>query len=294
MRVDLRLIARTLLALGIITDASAGQGAADGPVLRGRGVKPSVGIKIWMPAGRIRLVAWDRDSLLVRGRMGPGEGFFFGGDTSGMKFGSEQRDGGESSGKSTLVVYLPRRAYVSMKAVSATVEGRDVSGWFYSVSGSMHLSGAVSSVEAETMTGSLDLDLTAPWLKARTGDGHLLLRGAPEDVDVSTVAGTLDVATTTIRRGQFGSVSGDIHYVGSPVAGAIMEFSSHSGNVELQVPRTVSSVFSLTSIAGAIENGLNGVRPAAANPRSLRLSIGRGGSQVTVRTFKGAIRLRPQ
>jgi DUF4097 and DUF4098 domain-containing protein YvlB len=158
----------------------------------------------------------------------------------------------------------------------------------------MHLSGAASSVEAETMTGSLDLDVTTPWLRARTGSGHLLLRGAPEDVDVSTVGGTLDVATTTIRRGQFGSVSGAIHYVGSPARGAIMEFSSHSGNVELQLPPTVSGVFSLTSITGAIDNGMSSVRPTAAQPRSVRLSMGRGGSQVTVRTFKGSIRLRPQ
>lgn len=294
MRVDLLVIAGAL-ALGSLRDIAAGQSAADGPVLRARRVNPSVGIKIWMPAGKITLVAWDRDSLVVRGRIAKDENFYLTAiDTRGMKFGLEQRDGGESGGRSTLVVYLPRSARVSVKTVSTNVEGSGVSGAFYSVSGSMHLSGAVESVEAETMTGSLDLDVTTPWLRARTGDGHLLLRGAPEDVDVSTVAGTLDIATPTVRRGQFGSVSGDIHYVGSPVAGAIMEFSSHSGNVELMLPRTVSGVFSLTSITGAIENQLNSVRPAAGNPHSVRLSIGRGGSQVTVRTFKGAIRLRPQ
>jgi hypothetical protein len=158
----------------------------------------------------------------------------------------------------------------------------------------MHLSGNASSIEAETMTGSLDLDVTTPWLRGRTGDGHLLLRGAPEDVDVSTVGGTLNVATMAVRRGQFGSVSGDIHYVGSPATGAIMEFSSHSGNVELMLPRSVSGVFSLTSINGAIDNGLSTVRPTATQPHSVRINMGRGGSQVTVRTFKGSIRLRPQ
>jgi DUF4097 and DUF4098 domain-containing protein YvlB len=242
------------------------------------------------------MIAWDRDSILVRGRVDRigGENFYFGGDTAGMKFGLEHPDGPEPTGKSSLVVYLPRGAHVSVKTVSTTIEATGVSGWFYSVSGSMHLSGAASSIEAETMTGSMDLDVTVPWIRARTGDGHLLLRGAPQDADVSTVSGTLDVMATSIQRGQLGSVSGDIHYAASPASNAIMEFSSHSGNVELMLPSNVSGVFSLSSVAGAIENDFTTVRPVGATPRSVRLNFGRGGAPVTVRTFKGSIRLRPQ
>jgi hypothetical protein len=293
MRVDARVIVAALV-LAVASKPASAQGPADGRVLGARHVSRSAAFKVWMPDGEMRMVAWDRDSLLVRGRVARGDNFFIGGDSAGMKFGVEHPGTDGSGGKSAIVVYLPRGARVSVKSVSANVDASGVSGWFYSVSGSMRLSGAASSVEAESMTGSLDLDLTTPWLRARTGDGHLLLRGAAEDVDVSTVTGTLDVATTTVRRGQFGSVSGDIHYVGSPASGAIMEFSSHSGNVELSLPASASGVFSLTSISGAIENGLSTVRPTAAQPHSMRLSLGRGGSQVTVRTFKGAIRLRQQ
>ena len=294
MRADLRIfIAGAAVVAGVGTAASA-QSEADGRVLAARRVAPDAVFKIWIPDGEMRMIAWDRDSLLVRGRIATGDKFFVGGDARGMKFGVEHPFSEGSGGKSVIVVYLPRRARVSVKTVTTKVDAANVSGSFYSVSGSMHLSGAASSIEAETMTGGLDLDVTTPWLRARTGDGHLLLRGAPEDVDVSTVAGTLDVATGAIRRGQFGSVSGDIHYIGAPASGAIMEFSNHSGNVELMLPRTVSGVFSLTAITGVIENGMSSVRPTASQPRSVRFSLGRGGSQVTVRTFKGSIRLRPQ
>jgi len=292
MRADVRNLLAAFL-LGVAGRAAA-QSAADGPVLGARHVLPTMAFKLWIPDGRVRLVAWDRDSIVMRGRVARGDNHFFAADSSGVKFGIEHPGSDGSGGKSTMVVYLPRRGHVSVKTVSASVEGLNVSGWFYSASGSMHLTGSSSSVEAETMTGSLDLDVTTPWIRARTGDGHLLLRGAPEDVDVSTIGGTLDVATTTVRRGQFGSVSGDIHYDGTLATGAIMEFSSHSGNVELTLPRGVSGVFSLTSIAGAIENLISSVRPTAAQPHSMRLSLGGGGSQVTVRTFKGAIRLRPR
>lgn len=291
MRAEMRIL---IAAVALATSAAQGQSPADGRVLGARRVLPSAAFKIWVPDGELRLVAWDRDSVLVRGRISRGDNFFISGDSLGMKLGVEHPFSEGSGGKSAIVVYVPRDARLSVKTVTTKVDAANVSGWFYSVSGSMHLSGRASSVEAETMTGSLDLDLTTPWLRARTGDGHLLLRGAPEDVDVSTVGGTLDIATMAIRRGQFGTVSGDIHYAGSPLSGAIMDFSSHSGNVELMLPRSVSGVFSLTAISGAIENGMSGVRPAAAQPRSMRVSMGRGGAQVTVRTFKGSIRLRPQ
>jgi hypothetical protein len=178
--------------------------------------------------------------------------------------------------------------------VTASIDGTGVTGWFYTVSGAVHLSGAATSIEVESMKGSLDLDVTTPWMRARTGDGHLLLRGAPQDVDAATIGGTLDIATQTIVRGQFSSVSGDIHYVGSPASGAIFEFSNHSGVVDMLLPRTASGAFTLSSIVGAIENGFTQVRPASSTPHALRLTLGRGDASVTVRTFKGAIRLRSE
>jgi hypothetical protein len=291
MRADIKL----LLVAAIVAGTRAGaQSAADGPVLGARALQPTAAFKIWVPAGKVRLVAWDRDSILVRGHVPKSENFYFSGNFAGMKLGVETTSPRGQSGQSNIVAYVPRRGKFNVKTVTASIDGAGVSGWFYSVSGPIHLSGSATSVEVESMNGSLDLDVTTPWLRARTGDGHLLLRGAPEDVDASTIGGTLDVAATTVLRGQFGSVSGDIHYVGSPAPGAIFEFSNHSGTVDLLLPQNVSGVFALSSIVGSIENGFTAVRPIASATHSMRLSLGRGGSQVTVRTFKGAIRLRPQ
>jgi hypothetical protein len=45
---------------------------------------------------------------------------------------------------------------------------------------------------------------------------------------------------------------------------------------------------------GRIENQFTQARPIAATPQSVRLSLGRGESQIAVRTFKGTIRIRRQ
>jgi len=82
----------------------------------------------------------------------------------------------------------------------ADIFATDVSGTFYSVSGTIHLRGSATSIDAESMNGSVDVDVAAPWVHARTGQGHLLIRGTPQDVDGSTIGGTLDVASPSILR----------------------------------------------------------------------------------------------
>jgi hypothetical protein len=273
---------------------AAQAGAPDGPVLRARHALPGLQAKVFNPVGSVRLVGWDKDSIVVRGRVARSHGLYFGGGDSAIKFGIEDRSDGKARDRSDLVVFLPRRAQVSLKTVTGDITGSDVSGWFYTVSGNVRLSGSASTVEVQSMSGNVDLDLVTPWLHARTGDGNLLVRGEPEDVDASTIGGTLSIASSTILRGQFGSVSGNIHYAASPAPSAIFDFSNHSGAIEFLLARSVSGVFSLSSIVGAIENGFTQVRPIGSTPHSVRLSLGNGGAQIAARTFKGAIRLRPQ
>jgi hypothetical protein len=148
-----------------------------------------------------------------------------------------------------------------------------------------------------SMSGDVDLDVATPWVRARTGDGHLTLRGAPEDADVSTIGGRLEVMTNTVMRGQFATVSGGIRYVGSPAPNAIFDFSSHGGDVELAMPPSASGRFTLSSVVGRIENAFAQARPASAPPaegappHAVTMSLGRGDARVTVRTYRGAIRL---
>lgn len=291
MRVERGALA---LLLVVASARSAAQSAADGPILAARALRPPAALKAWVAEGHLRLVAWDRDSIVVRGHVARGSRFFFAGDSSAVKLGVEERGTRDGAARADIVAYVPRRSMVSVKTATATIDGAGTSGWFYSVSGGIHLTGRATSVEVESMEGSLDLDVVTPWLRARTGGGHLLLRGAPLDVDASTISGTLDVATATVRRGQFGSVSGDIHYAGAPADGGIVELSNHSGDVELLLPPDVSGVFTLSSVLGPIENGFAPTQATASSPRTMRVNLGQGGAQVSVRTFRGAIRLRRQ
>jgi hypothetical protein len=268
--------------------------ASDGPVLRRRALRPTAAVKAWNPAGSIRFVGWDKDSIVLRGRVPTSRNVFFSGADSAIKIGTEPRGGGPDTSRAELVVYVPRRVMVSVKTVTGDIASTDVGGWFYTVSGNIRLAGSVNAATVESMSGNLDLDVATPWIKAQTGTGHLLLRGAAQDADLSTVGGTLSIASPQVLRGQFSSVTGEIQYAALPAPGAIFEFSNHSGGVDLLLPSSSSAALTLSSITGPIENGFARIRPTSAAPHALRITLGGGDAQIVVRSFKGVIRLRPQ
>jgi hypothetical protein len=288
------VLASAGLIVVCMTRAIASQEPADGPVLRARHAKQALAVKMMNPTGPVRLVGWDKDSVVVRGHVAKGEKFYLYGNESSMKLGFDEHIDGSRNAPCDVVIYLPKGSKVAVKTVTGDIAASDVSGWFYSVSGSVRVSGSATTIEVQSMSGNVDLNVVTPWVHARTGNGNLLVRGEPQDVDASTISGTLSIASPTIVRGQFGSVSGDVHYAGSPATGAIFDFSNHSGAIDLLLARSVSGVFALSSIVGAIENGFTEVRPIASTPHSVRINLGRGGAQVVARTFKGTIRLRPQ
>jgi len=280
-----------VLALAPIA-ASAQQPLASEPVLRAHALAAGASIKMFIASGTVQLVGWDRDSVVIRGRVPLPARLIVGGSSSaGYKIVVEQRDDGAPVA-SHLSIYLPRTSQVSLKTVDAVTTAANVGGWFYTVSGSMHLAGTATSIDAEAMSGDIDLDAATPWARAKTGRGRLVIRGAPQDVDASTITGTLEIAAATIAHGRFTSVSGDIHYAAPMQQRSLFEFSNSSGAVDLLLPRDVSARFELSSVEGAIDNGFTQLRPAAAGVHTLQLQLGSGSADVTVRTFRGNVRLR--
>jgi hypothetical protein len=249
-------------------------------------------VKGFVPAGAIRLIGWDRDSIVITGVVGRGEKFFFGGGRGGVKFGVEDSAIDAESQPSYFDVYLPKTSQVSVKTVSGTIVAVDVSGWFYTVAGRIEISGRSREIEAEAMDGSVFVTAIARWVRARTASGQIRLSGNIEDAAASSVSGPISVSTAGLVRGQFGSVTGNILFTAALPDRGVFSFDNHSGSVELRLRPAAIGNFSITTVQGSIENGLVAFQPAGAprgRPQSLGFRLGSGGSYVTIRTYKGTI-----
>lgn len=252
-------------------------------------------VKAFVPAGTVTIVGWDRDSLVITGTVAQGERFYFGGGRAGVKFGVEPQSPNAESRPAHLVIHLPRNSSLSMRGVSATIQATDASGSFYSVGGDITIAGRVGEVDVEAMDGDISILAHARWAHARTTSGEVRLGGEIEDAAASSVTGRVFVSTTGLTSGQFGSVTGDIVFAAPLGAGGAFSFDDHSGAVELQLQPSAAGSFSLTTISGSIENDVAAARPAAGSGgrgQTLAFRLGTGGPHVTVRTFKGPIRLR--
>jgi hypothetical protein len=257
-------------------------------------LNPGASIKGFVPAGSVRIIGWDRDSLVITGTVSSSDRFYFGGGRSGAKFGIEARSSGADSRPARLVVHLPRSSQLSMKGVSANIQAVDASGWFYTVGGNIDVAGRVGEVEAEAMDGNVSVSATARWVRARTASGTLRLTGAIEDAAASSITGPLFISSSGVVRGQFASVTGDIVFTAPLGERGIFSFDNHSGAVELRLAPSAAGTFSVTTISGVIENAVVAARPAGSQTgrgQTIAFRLGDGGSHVTIRTFKGTVRL---
>ena len=282
------------LALGSISLMATVSLPAQTSVERRIALDPGAAIKGFVPAGSVRIIGWDRDSLVITGTVSSSDRFYFGGGRSGVKFGIEARSSGAESHPSRLVIHLPRSGQLSMKGVSANIQAVDASGWFYTVGGNIDIAGRVGEIEAEAMDGNVSVSATARWVRARTASGTLRLTGAIEDAAASSITGQIFVASRGIVRGQFGSVTGDIVFTAPLGERGIFSFDNHSGSVELRLAPSAAGTFSVTTISGVIENAVVAARPAAGQAgrgQTIAFRLGDGGSHVTIRTFKGTVRL---
>jgi len=283
------------LSFFAVSVSFADSASAQTSVERRMALNPGAAIKGFVPAGTVRIIGWDRDSLVITGSVAPSERFYFGGGRAGVKFGVEARSAGAESQPSRLVIHVPKSSQVSMKAVSANIQAVDASGWFYTVGGSINVAGRVGEVEAEAMDGSVSVTATARWVRARTASGTLRLTGDIEDATASSITGSVFISSSGLARGQFGSVTGDIVFTAPLEEGGVFSFDNHSGSVELRLAPSAAGSFSVTTISGVIENALVAARPAGGQTgrgQSIVFRLGSGGSHVTIRTFKGTIRLR--
>jgi hypothetical protein len=265
---------------------------------QGRALAPDGSIKVFALGGSVRVSGWERDSVAVRGSVAGGpHRFHMGGTRSALKMYVE--DDMPRSLESHLEIWVPAGSKVWVKTESASIDVRGVTGSvdLNSVTGKIRVTGTLRDLYAEAMDADIELSATAPALRAKTASGAITLTGGGDNVRLTSVSGSLRVRASGLERSRFETVTGDILFTGDLSRGTSSAFESHSGRVELTLPRTVSADFDVSTFGGPIENRLTLVRPKTSQKgrtRTLAFAAGEGGAEVQIRNFKGPVIIRAQ
>jgi hypothetical protein len=271
---------------------------AQDAISTGRAASPGAAIRIFVVTGSLRVNAWDRDSVAVKGRVDPNAGrFFLGGTRDALKLGVDTPEGREPQGTADLDVWLPASSRLWIKSASAEVEVNAGGGTLEvtGVSGRVRVAGTSREASVETLDGNVELAFVGGVAKVRTASGTIVVRGVIQDLDASTVSGPLLVGMEgDVARIRLETVSSEIAFKGGLVPEGRLEAETHGGDIELRLPPALGAEYDLVSYGGGLRNELVPEGQVHQGPRKgeYRIRTGDGRAQVNVRTFKGTVTLK--
>ncbi|MEO5799757.1 MAG: DUF4097 family beta strand repeat-containing protein [Gemmatimonadales bacterium] len=270
------------IALMLLLLASA-RASAQEKVQRTFAVGPAVSLRIWLPSGHVRVETWDKDSIGVVGSVAKGSTFFAGGGQTGAKLGVEQPNKRATTlANGDLVVTVPRRAQVFIKATNAIIETAHTYGdiELLTVGGKVTVEEAHGVVSIESIDAPIDVHGATGIVRLHNGGGEVGLRDVTGDLTVSTVRGGVQLTGESLGDAQIETVGGRVAIDGRMRRGAFIEVQTHDGNVSLRFRSNDVPLLELSSRGGEVSNGL-GVG---------NLKVGR----VAVRSFKGGVNAGPR
>jgi DUF4097 and DUF4098 domain-containing protein YvlB len=164
------------------------------------------------------------------------------------------------------------------------------------VDGSVRVEGSLRLVVAESMEGNLSVYGPMGVVRLKGGGGTITLRGARGDVLATTVGGAILATDAALTRAHLETVSGPVAYDGTVAPRGTLAVTTHSGDVTLRLPAEISAEFELSSFDGAILYGLSAKGKGKGEPspqvgKPMSFTTGGGDARVTVRSFKGEIRV---
>lgn len=248
-------MAAGMCALVSVLSAQPSSKIVDGlPTLRGFAATPTVSMRIYVPAGRVRIVVWDRDSITVRGTIGREASMFGGGDRSHVKLGVENiRTGDTKLPEADWLVTVPRKAHVWVKVTNGVIETDGTAGELelYAVGGRIAVTHATGVTSVESIDATVHINSTSGDLRVRGGKAALLLRDVTGTASIATVSGKVTI-TGTAPECRVETIGGDIAFAVPALRGAIVELQSHSGAIAITLNGKHTPLLDLSSRSGVV------------------------------------------
>ena len=159
-------------------------------------------------------------------------------------------------------MHVPRGARVWLKTGSAELTVTDVTGGLdlNVVGGSITVHGNPRELRAESMDGAVTIDGVPEWMRVKTATGDIALRGG-QDVGASTISGTIDARGGEADHLKLESTTGTIRFALALARGATVEMETHSGPIEIQLPRKTSVDIDAATVTGEITNAWSRMKP---------------------------------
>lgn len=248
----------------------------DRPAARGWSVAPDATVRLYVPAGRVTVRAWDRDSVDLQGTLHANASLFGGGASTHVKVGVEaysQTDG--TLPRATLEVRVPPRARLWIKMIDGelSVSGTQVELEAYTVRGVVEVRDARGSTTIESIDAPVRLSHANGDVRIRGSRAAVVLDSVDALASVATVSGPVELRASRVE-GRIETVGGAVRVDGVR-RGGVLAVQSHAGDITLIVPASATPRLTLWSRGGVVRDSL-----PAGNARY---------GTIEARSFKGSV-----
>ncbi len=146
--------------------------------------------------------------------------------------------------RGTIMLVRTQNGDISVRGTGADVEVR-------SQSGDVFIDDA-ARVRIETVAGDMQLSNISDGVRIGASSGDVTLSGVNGDVEIGSTSSDVVMRDVSSRRVQVKVVSGDVRFNGSFSDAGRYEFSTHSGNVRLELPANTRALLDAQTFNGDI------------------------------------------
>lgn len=298
---------KTARYLPLLLCLCIGQALADSPIQLQHDATPTAKVHISNISGSVSVVAWDRNEVLVTGKLGEGaKPLVIQGNKDDLTIKVEPKSGsgwfnwgGDSRmGSTTLELHVPKAASLDVDVISAPLvidglEGGNIA--VNTVSGKARVNARTPSIKVDSVSGGIELAGYAERADLQTVSGEILAPSLGGNVTLQTISGRIQAAGGPWQKLTLSTVSGDVQLTGGLAADGSLSVDSMSGDVQLLLPSNTSASLHASSFSGDLRSDFGTPRQPEHGPgSSLDARLGAGRGKINVETFSGDLRIRKQ
>ena len=248
-----------------------------------------------LPSGDIIVSGWTRPEARVVARIENGT---LDTELSSGRISISVRPRQRHTGNSHYELMVPIGTRVQASSASGDIRIKATAGVVLvnTASGDVEVLDAADRIEIRTASG----DVHAGKLRGRTrinsASGDVQLEDVTGDITAQTVSGEITVRGAKSADMRAETTSGEITYVGSIEEKGSYQFSSHSGDVRLEIPAGAGALLQMETYSGTIHSAFPmtlqpGENIGRRRGKRMEFTIGSGGATISVETFSGDITL---
>jgi len=158
--------------------------------------------------------------------------------------------------------------------------------------GEVDIVGARGQISARTGEGDIDIEDVVGALRLSTIGGEITVANASGDITAQSTEGDIDLENIRASRVEAESVDGEIWYQGTIEAQGFYSFTTHDGDVTLEIDPNASARVSVATWDGDLSTDFAVEVPERIRGRRFSFTLGSGSAQIEIEAFDGDIDVR--